>query len=422
MSEQRHAQLAIHAEGQSGGHHPVKRVAALRKMRMAGILLVLLLLAGAAVTLALRASRAAALGEQSRGQMRRHVQTVHPQAAGAGGNVALPGTLQGQIEAPISARVGGYLLRWTHDIGSRVKKGEVLAEISNPETDQQLAQAVAARVQLVSTVELAQATLSRWQNLRRSNAVSQQEFDERSSAYAQARANLAAADANIRRLRELQSFQKVVAPFAGIITRRNTNVGDLVDAAGGVAGKPLFVLAQNDPLRLYVYVPQAYAAAVKVGQEVSVTQAELPGRRFTGRVARTAGAIDSASRSLQTEISLPNPDGALLPGAYVEAALKLGADGVLTVPTNALHLRAEGPRVAVVDDKGRVNLRAVTLGKDFGLRIEVASGLSARDDVIVNPSDSIEDGDQVEVAQPRQERNAQEERKAQAGPAKAGPT
>ena len=406
MSEQRHAQLAIHTEGQSGGHHPVKRVAALRKMRMAGILLVLLLLAGAAVTLALRASRAAALGEQSRGQMRRHVQTVHPQAGGAGGNVALPGTLQGQIEAPISARVGGYLLRWTHDIGSRVKKGEVLAEISNPETDQQLAQAVAARVQLASTVELAQATLSRWQNLRRTNAVSQQEFDERSSAYAQARANLAAADANIRRLHELQSFQKVVAPFAGIITRRNTNVGDLVDAAGGVAGKPLFVLAQNDPLRLYVYVPQAYAAAVKVGQEVSVTQAELPGRRFIGKVARTAGAIDSASRSLQTEISLPNPDGALLPGAYVEASLKLGADGVLTVPTNALLLRAEGPRVAVVDDKGRENLRTVTLGKDFGLRIEVASGLSAQDDVIVNPSDSIEDGDQVEVAQPRQEKGA----------------
>jgi RND family efflux transporter MFP subunit len=403
MSEQRHAQLAIHAEAQPGRHHPVRRVAALRRMRMAGILLLVLLLIGAGITLALRASRAAALGEQSRSQARLFVQTARPQSGGAGGEVALPGTLQGQIEAPISARIGGYLLRWTHDIGSRVKKGEVLAEISNPETDQQLAQAVAARVQLVATLELAQSSMARWQNLRRSNAVSQQEFDERRSAYDQARANLAAADANIRRLRELQSFQKVVAPFAGIVTRRNANVGDLVDAAGGVAGKPLFLLAQNDPLRLYVYVPQAYAGAVKTGQEVTVTQAELPGRRFSGRIARTAGAIDAATRSLQTEISLPNPDGALLPGAYVEARLKVGAAGMITVPTNALLLRAEGPRIAVVDGDGKVSLREVTLGKDYGLRIEVQSGLSAQDEIIVNPPDSLEDGDRVE-ARPRQEK------------------
>jgi RND family efflux transporter MFP subunit len=405
MSDQRHAQLAIHAQ-QAGAHHPVRRVAALRRLRLAGILLMALLLAGAAITLALRSSRAAALKEQAHSQSLRHVQTVRPAAGGAGGEVALPGTLQGQTEAPISARIGGYLTRWTHDIGARVKKGEVLAEISNPEIDQQLAQALAARVQLVSTMELAQATLTRWQNLRKSNAVSQQEFDERRSAYDQARANLAAADANIQRLRELQSFRKVVAPFAGIITRRNANVGDLVDASGGVAGRPLFLLAQNDALRLYVYVPQAYANAVRSGQEVIVTQAELPGRRFEGRVVRTAGAIDSASRSLQTEISLPNPEGLLLPGSYVEARLKLGATRVLTVPTNALLLRAEGPRIAVVDGKGRVGLRPVTLGKDYGLRIEVLGGLSAEDDIIINPSDSLEDGDQVEVAQQKTDKGA----------------
>jgi RND family efflux transporter MFP subunit len=406
MSEQRHAQLAIHADAQSGGHHPVKRVAALRRLRAVGILLLLVLLAGAAATIALRASRAAALKEQSREQSRQHVQTVRAKLGGGGGELALPGTLQGQIEAPISARIGGYLVRWTHDIGSKVQKGETLAEISNPEVDQQLAQALAARVQLVSTLELAQASLGRWQNLRRANAVSQQEFDERKSAHDQARANLAAADANIQRLRELQSFKKVTAPFAGIITRRNVNVGDLIDNAGGASGKPLFLLAQTDPLRVYVYVPQAYAGVVKTGQKVTLTQAELPGRRFEGRVVRSAGAIDVASRSLQTEISLPNADGLLLPGAYVEATLDVGAARMLTVPTNALLLRAEGPRIAVVDGKGRVSLKPVTLGKDFGLRIEVQSGLDEQDEIIVNPSDSLEDGDQVEVARERQAKGA----------------
>jgi RND family efflux transporter MFP subunit len=278
----------------------------------------------------------------------------------------------------------------------------LLAEIESPEIDQQLSQAMAAREQTASSLDLAKSSAARWESLRSRDAVSQQELDERRSANSQAQANLAAADANVRRLKDLESFKRVVAPFAGLVTRRNVDVGDLIDAGNGGAGRSLFTLAQTDPLRVYVNVPQAYAYVVKAGMDVTVALDEMPGKVFHGTVARTSGAIDVATRTMQTEIALPNHDGKLLPGAYARVRLPPAPDAsaALVVPVNTLLFRAEGPRAAVVGPGGRVQLRPVTVGRDFGTSLEILSGLTADDVLVLNPADSLADGTLVQVAPP----------------------
>jgi RND family efflux transporter MFP subunit len=308
----------------------------------------------------------------------------------------LPGTLQGAVQAPIAARASGYLKRWYKDIGSRVEKGELLAEIETPEIDQQLSQALAARDQAASSLLLAKSTVERWEALRKRDAVSQQELDERRSADAQARANLAAADANVERLRQLEGFKRVTAPFAGIITRRNVDTGDLIDAGGGAA-RALFVLTQNDSLRIYVNVPQSYAQLVRPGQSVTVSQAEVA-RSFEGKVARTAGSIDAATRTMQVEIALPNRDGLLLPGAYVQVGLPLAATQGMLISANTLMIRGEGIRVAKVDAQGRVQLVPVKIGRNLGDSVELLEGVEMTDRLVLNPSDSLADGDRVSIA------------------------
>ncbi|MGZ5215956.1 MAG: efflux RND transporter periplasmic adaptor subunit [Caldimonas sp.] len=359
---------------------------------VAAIVLVLLAL-GAGRTVLTRMANARVLEANATEQARQYVKTTFAKASAKGQTLALPGSLQGFQQSPIAARATGYLRRWTHDIGSRVAKGELLAEIDSPEIDQQLSQAVAARQQAAASLALAKSTTERWEALRKKDVVSQQELDERRSAATQSEANLAAAEANVQRLRQLQGFTKVTAPFSGVITRRSVDTGDLVDSSG----KVLFVLTQTDPLRVYVNVPQTYAQLVKPGQKVVVTQAELRGRSFTGEVARTAASIDSATRTMQVEITLANRDGALLPGAYVQVDLPLAADATLVVPTNVLLFRGEGTRVAVVDAAGKVHLRAVTLGRNLGEAIEVVDGIGARDRLVVNPSDSLGEGDAVTI-------------------------
>ncbi|MGZ5157548.1 MAG: efflux RND transporter periplasmic adaptor subunit [Caldimonas sp.] len=359
---------------------------------VAAIVLVLLAL-GAGRTVLTRMANARVLEANATEQARQYVKTTFAKASAKGQTLALPGSLQGFQQSPIAARATGYLRRWTHDIGSRVAKGELLAEIDSPEIDQQLSQAVAARQQAAASLALAKSTTERWEALRKKDVVSQQELDERRSAATQSEANLAAAEANVQRLRQLQGFTKVTAPFSGVITRRSVDTGDLVDSSG----KVLFVLTQTDPLRVYVNVPQTYAQLVKPGQKVVVTQAELRGRSFTGEVARTAASIDSATRTMQVEITLANRDGALLPGAYVQVDLPLAADATLVVPTNVLLFRGEGTRVAVVDAAGKIHLRAVTLGRNLGEAIEVVDGIGARDRLVVNPSDSLGEGDAVTI-------------------------
>jgi len=354
------------------------------------------MLVGGVIIFVVRGFQASALVASTEFHAKQYVTTINPKSGGEGLPLTLPGTLQGINEATVYARSNGYILRWTKDIGSSVKKGELLAEITAPEIDQELSQAVAAQQQAASSEALAKSTAERWKSLREKDAVTQQDLDERQSAYLQAQANLASAQANTARLRNLQGFNKVVAPFDGVVTSRNIDMGDLVDAGNGGVGKALFTIAQLDPLRLYVFVPQVYARQVKVGDVVTVNLAEHQGAEYQGTIARTARAIDTGTRTMQVEIRVPNPKEELIAGAYVQVNLPIKQDGTaLLVPTNVLLFRPDGPRVATVDAQGRVRLTTVKLGTDFGSIVAVISGLQADDRVILNPADSLADGDVV---------------------------
>jgi RND family efflux transporter MFP subunit len=392
MSHESHSQLAIHpVETQDGEFLRRRQVA--RRARIAAAVVLLALALGGARTVVSRMQNSRVLQATAAESGVMYVRTVQIEPGSGAQTLSLPGTLQGFVQAPVAARAGGYLRRWTKDIGSRVRRGELLAEIETPELDQQLSQAIAARQQTAASLDLAKSSMLRWEALRQRDAVSQQELDERRSAFAQAQANVAAADANVERLRQLEGFKRVVAPFAGVITKRNVDIGDLIDTTG----KPLFLLSQTDPLRVYVNVPQAYAQLVKPGQAATVTQTELHGRTFRGEVARTAASIDAATRTMQVEVSLRNQDGALLPGAFVQVDLALPPSGTVTVPFNALLFRGEGVRVAAVDGQGKVHIRPVRLGRNFGDSVEILEGLAGGERLVVNPADSLAEGDQVQV-------------------------
>jgi len=326
------------------------------------------------------------------------VRVVHPALEPPQNDLALPSTLQAYIESPLFARTNGYLTRWYKDIGSRVKKGELLTDIETPEIDQELMQARAARDQAEAQLKLAQSSAKRWENLQKMDAVSQQETDERASSYAQGEANLAAATANVRRLEQLESFKHLYAPFAGVITRRNVDVGALVNAGNAGANQELFTIAQLDPIRVYVDVPENYSPSIHRGVQADIQIPELLGEHFAGSVVRTADSIDPATRTLRTEIDVPNPKGRLLPGSYAQVhfALKEQVQRV-TLPVNTLLFRPEGPRAAVVDADSKVRLMPITIGRDFGTTVEVLSGVERNDSVVLSPSDSLEDAQQVRI-------------------------
>jgi RND family efflux transporter MFP subunit len=396
VTEQRHSSLGLHPIAPEPGEDHLellKRRQIVRRTKIAALVVLVLLALGAARTVVSRMANARVLEAGAAESAKQYVRTAQAQRGGAVQTLALPGTLQGFVQAPIAARANGYLKRWAKDIGSKVDKGELLAEIETPEIDQQLVQAVAARDQAAASLALARSTIERWEGLRKKDVVSQQDLEERRSAGAQAQANLAAADANVQRLRQLEGFKRVVAPFAGVITRRNVDIGDLIDAS-----RVLFLLAQTDPLRVYVNVPQAYAQLVRPGQPVVVTQGELRDQRFAGKVARTAASIDAATRTMQVEVTLPNADGRLLPGAYVQVALPLAASAALVAPTNALLFRGEGAMVAVVDADGKVALRRVAVGRNYGTDFEVLGGITEADRLVLNPPDWLANGQTVAIA------------------------
>ncbi|QQC67225.1 efflux RND transporter periplasmic adaptor subunit [Paraburkholderia ginsengisoli] len=400
MTEKTHASLAIPSRETEGGHVLPPRHREWKRAKIAVWIVLALLALGALRTVIANVLQSRSVEATTQHNATQYVNVVSPTQTEGGGNTLLPGTLRGYVESPIYARSTGYLLHWYADIGARVKQGQLLAELDTPEIDQELAQALAQRQQTSSSLGLAKSSLERWQQLRQRDAVSQQELDERQSTYTQDVANLAAADANVKRLQQLESFKRIVAPFAGVVTQRNVDVGDLIDAGSGTS-RALFALAQSDPLRVYVQLPQAYAQNVSVGQKVVVTQAELPGQQFHGTVTHISGAIDVPTRSLQIEVTLPNPDDKLRPGAYVQVAVPAVAHAQLMVPGNALLFRAEGPRVAVVDAKGNVALRKIVIARDLGQSLEIESGIELNDRIIINPSDSIADGDRVQVTQPQ---------------------
>jgi multidrug efflux system membrane fusion protein len=325
-----------------------------------------------------------------------NVVVLQPKTESPQQELVLPSTLQAFTESPIYARTNGYLAHWYKDIGSKVRKGELLADIETPEVDQELSQARAARSQAEAQLGLAKSSAERWETLRKMDAVAQQETDERSSGYTQGQAALASATANVRRLEQLESFKHIYAPFAGTIIRRNTDVGALINAGNSGNNQELFVIAQISPIRVYVDVPEINAASIHRGLGAEIELPAIPGQRFSGTVARTADAIDPATRTLRTEIDVPNRDGKLYPGSY--AQVHFGVKTVTarySVPVNALLFRAEGPRAAVVGADGKVHLTPVVIGRDYGTDVEILSGLDSSDSIILNPSDSLEEGQPV---------------------------
>ncbi len=377
------------------GPNPVGR----GKLLIGAVLLVLI--TAGTVTFLNKKSETDALAKETEAVSIPTVAVVQPMAEPGHDELVLPGNLQAFIESPILARTNGYLLRWYKDIGSKVEKGELLAAIDTPEVDQELSQARASREQIKAALELAKISADRWANLRKTDSVSQQEADQQASGYQQALANLAAADANVRRLEELESFKNVYAPFSGVLTRRNVDPGALINSGAQAAGKELFDIARVDPLRVYVSVPQAYAPNMRVGMKANVTLQEFPGQKFLGTVARTADAIDPATRTLNTEVDVPNKDGKLLPGSFGQVHFATGTSVPrITIPVNAMLFRSEGPQVAVVDKDSTVHLRPIGIGRDFGATLEILSGIEVSDQIVINPSDSLEEGQKVHVAKP----------------------
>ncbi len=369
-----------------------------RAKTLVGAVLLVLITAGV-VTFINRKSESDALAKETDAIAVPTVAVVHPQSEPSNDELILPGNLQAFIESPIFARTNGYLLRWYKDIGSKVEKGELLAAIDTPEVDQELSQARASREQIKAALGLAKISADRWANLRKTDSVSQQEADQQASGYQQALANMAAADANVRRLEELESFKNVYAPFSGVLTKRNVDPGALINSGAQAAGKELFDIARIDPLRVYVSVPQAYAPNIKAGMKADVTLQEFPGQKFVGTVVRTADAIDPATRTLNTEVDVPNKGGKLLSGSFGQVHFATGTSVPrITIPVNAMLFRAQGAQVAVVDKDGKVHLRSINIGRDFGATLEILGGIEASDQIIVNPSDSLEEGQQVHVA------------------------
>jgi len=400
-------------------HEPVSGTA-LRRAGRLGLIALALLLGGAGVRTYVNAVHAKSIESSTRHNALKSVLTTRAKPGQGQRTVALPATLRGQNEAALYARTNGYVKAWKKDIGDRVRQGDVLALIDTPEVDQDLAQAKATQAQIQARLALTQSSLARWEGLRQSDAVSQQEVDERRAAQQQAQADLAASQANVRRLQQLHDFGRITAPFDGVVVRRNVEVGALVAAGSAGTNKELFYLAQTDGLRLTVAVPQPYAGDVRIGKEVTVTLIENPNAKVKGQVTRVSGGIDVATRSVQVEVALPNKEGKLLPGSYVEVGLPLsGSAKALLLPPNTLQFRQDGPRVAVVTDGDKVALRAVKLGRDLGRSVEVVAGISPKDAVILNPHDTLEEGERVLAKEAPPEKTPQKPDGAASKPAKA---
>jgi RND family efflux transporter MFP subunit len=328
------------------------------------------------------------------------VSVVSPKQTAPAEEIILPGNVQPFITSPIYARTNGYLKKWYFDIGAHVKNGQLLAVIETPEVDQQLQQARSNLSTAQANLELAAITKSRYQGLLKTNAVSQQDADNAVGTYNANKAIVEADQAAVQQYAALVSFEKVYAPFDGVITARNTDIGDLINSGSSASVKTdLFHIAQPGTLRVYVNVPEEYSRGIKIGMTADLALAEFPGRTFQGKLVRTSDAINMTTRTLLIEIDVANPTGTLLTGSYAEVHLKVAAQlSTFIIPVNTLIFRSDGLRVGLVKD-GKVTLTAVTPGHDFGNTIEIVSGLKLDDQVIINPPDSIVTGQQVQIVQ-----------------------
>jgi RND family efflux transporter MFP subunit len=407
---------------------PRKSSGGARVLKLLLVLLVVAVVAGALVTWGIKArvTAASVVTERTRDLAVPAVAVAHPRLGAMRDEVVLPGNIQAFTDSPIYARASGYLKRWYFDIGARVNAGQLLAEIEAPELDQQVRQAHANLQQARDALEqasanfqqgkanedLARVTAQRWKDLVAKGVVSRQENDQYQAQYqaqiagqqslekaiSAARSNVASSEANLGRLEELQGYKMVRAPFDGIITARNTDVGALVNAGNGGPNQELFHMAATAQLRVFVNVPQIYSRSAVPGITAELTLAEFPGRHFTGKLVRTAEAIDPSTRTLLSEVDVDNASGSLRPGAYAEVHLKLPAAApTLILPVEALIFRSEGLQVGILRAGNRVDLVPVAVGKDYGTEVEVVSGISAKDNVIVNPPDSLSSGSIVRV-------------------------
>jgi RND family efflux transporter MFP subunit len=366
------------------------------------VLAVVLIAAGTVLGLGIRSRVKArtALSAETVQVARPAVSVVTPKRTVSAEDIILPGNVQPLITAPIYARTNGYLKKWYFDIGTHVKQGQLLAVIETPEVDQQLEQSLSNLNTAKANLALAETTKNRYQGLLKDNAVSQQDVDNAVGTYRATKATFEANQANVKQLQALQSFEKIYAPFDGVITARNTDIGDLINSgsSGGVK-TDLFHIAQPKTLRVYVNVPEEYSQGVKTGMTADISLAEFPGRKFQGKLVRTADAINMTTRTLLIEVDVDNPAGTLLSGSYAEVHLAVAAQAsTYLLPVNTLLFRSEGLRVGTVKD-GKVVLATVTPGHDFGNVIEIVSGLTAADQVIVNPPDSIVSGQEVQIVQ-----------------------
>jgi RND family efflux transporter MFP subunit len=386
--------------GPGGAGHPAKGGG---RNRLALWLLIFFLLVAAVVGLGIipRVNSRAALISETAQLATPSVVVVHPRLSQPAQEIVLPATIQPWTDAPIYARTNGYLRRWYTDIGAQVHQGQLLAEIDTPEVDQQLGQARADLATAKANVDLARITDTRYRELLKTDSVSKQDADNAAGDYEAKRAVVQSAQANVRRLEELQSFEKIYAPFDGVITARNIDVGALIDAgsSGGTApARELFHLAATRRLRVYVNVPQPYSQAARPGLSAELRLPEFPGRRFTGKLINTASSIDMATRTLLAQFEVANPSGELLSGAYAEIHLKLTADHPCYIlPVNTLLFRSEGLRIVTVGPGSKAMLVPITLGRDFGNEVEVIAGLSGDEQVITDPPDSVVAGEEVRI-------------------------
>jgi RND family efflux transporter MFP subunit len=349
------------------------------------------------IGLGLRSRHAAtqALANTAQSAVVARVSVVHPQLSGSSDELLLPGNIQAFVEAPIYARTHGYLKIWYFDIGAYVRQGQLLAEIETPEEDQQLAQARADLKSAQANMNLADTTAVRWQNLLKKNAVSKQETDQAVSDFLAKQAVADASAANVRRLEQLQSYERVYAPFDGVITARETDIGALIN--GDSSPRELFHLAEINKLRVFVPVPEVSAASISNGEHVTLTSDEFPNDTFHGTIARDSNAVDPASRTLNVEVDVVNQNHKLLPGSYAFVHIKISGNAKgLTIPANTLLFRKEGLQAALVRD-GHAELVPITISHDYGAMVEVSSGLKQSDAVILDPSDSLISNTPVEV-------------------------
>jgi RND family efflux transporter MFP subunit len=383
-------------EPEQGGQQPEKGTQ-LFKFLIGGVIVLVIL---GAFTLFQRRAQYQALAENTEALAIPTVAVTHPTAEVAQEDLVLPGTLQAYVESPIYARTNGYLQKWYHDIGTRVPKGELLADIDTPEVDQQLSQARADLNTSQANANLSRITSTRYQDLIKTDGVSKQEVDNAVGDYEAKAATVKSSEANVRRLEELESFKHVYAPFSGVVTRRNIDTGTLINAGNGGAQQQLFTLAQTDPIRVYVSVPEMYSPSVRSGLGAFLELAQYPGQNFQGKVVRTAEAIDPNSRTLLTEVDVPNKTAQLFPGGYAQVHLQVKvAASRVQVPVNALLFRAEGLRAVVVDANHKTHLRQLTIGRDYGTTLEVLQGLEPADWIVLNPADSLDEGQDVRVKQ-----------------------